>query len=144
MPASNQIPRDDKNLEGLRRFCSRLIRDISDYATDPHLYFSQRFSGDVERAESLNDALVIFSRLANWVATLGIRVDRLDAGLADDRLPTYTLMSSERDRTVAVILCSGRLDEAECEIVRRWSAGRPPDCDSELADGLVAAYEKRR
>lgn len=81
-----------------RRFCLVVVRYLSTIVMDPHLYFEQKWIAELQSTEEPAELLGLARQLIGWIDTVGLtdtQADRLDALLADERLPDLRQM---RDR----------------------------------------------
>jgi hypothetical protein len=150
MTETTQPRHSDDSESGMRKFCLCLIGFISDFATDPHLYFSQRFSSDAAKASTVGELRELLAQLTDWVDTLGIYPDHqgeLNRVLAADGLPSYSLMRDPDGLKLGMILIAGYArNQQEYRLVRdsmadgkKFTAG-----DRTIAERVVMAYEPQR
>jgi hypothetical protein len=86
---------EDDDVSILKRLCICMIEFLSDQAIDPHLYFQQKMTGEVEQAGSTDDLIEFMRRLISWVDTMEFRPaqsERLDAILSDQGFPSLSIM----------------------------------------------------
>lgn len=140
----------EENRARLERFCHRLIEFISAQATDPHLYFQNKLTGDVAQAKNTADVWALAERLITWVEASNPHasaISKLDNELAKEALPSYTLIARPSNRELGRILAGGRIvGEEEFKLVKSHvdrGAGLG-EADRGLCGRLMQIYESRK
>lgn len=85
-------------LETMQRFGLHVVRFLSTIAMDPHLYFEQKLSAEIQSSESTEELAERLAQLVAWLDRLelsDVQLRRLDAELRAEGLPTRATMRQE-------------------------------------------------
>lgn len=140
----------DDSLAGLKRYCLCLVEFISGQATDPHLYFQNKYTADVSSAQTLAEVLQLLEHLADCVHAAGVEASaltRLDELLNDRDLPSLSLLKQSANRELLRILASGRVaTEEEYRLVRASidEVSDLSDTDRTFGKRLAVIYESEK
>ena len=140
----------DGGLLTLQYYCLCLIEFISDQVTDPHLYFQNKLTADISRVESLAELRDILDYLIGWVESMGsqsVKIIELDNKLAEQDLPTFSLMRVPDNRELGRILAVAQVATKQeyhlvLDSIREAPGISGPD--RLLGERIVAAYESKK
>jgi hypothetical protein len=136
----------DPDLEPLKRFAAAVIRFLVARMMDPHLYFEQKYMSTIRGTESSSELRALMEELVDWIASTALdhaAIAELDEELAQEELPSFSLMVASGGRTVWPVLARGHISSDE-EYARVIGLSHDPDRgtaqDRHLAARLLDCY----
>lgn len=106
----------EADLEPLKRFTAAVIRFLLARMMDPHLYFEQKYMSMIRGTESSSELRALIEGLVDWMASTGLdhaAIAELDEELAQEGLPSFSLMVASGGRSVWPVLARGHISSDE-------------------------------